>query len=213
MKLRKPVRTLLHIYLIYQPTIFTSPIPPLLALLLFSLLPCLYPSQCITQQSLLLLHMLTLQPGCHTRTWSPSSIPDLPLTMMFRFTKHSLHPWLEECPCAGIKWLLLYPADILNIRISIKCVTELSIWERMELFDSCDGHIFKIFGGTGLVESGIDLPGANQQTLALLWWCDGLPVLGVGDDPFEMAVAGEVREGRAGEGVTEESLAEEKDKG
>lgn len=60
-----------------------------------------------------------------------------------------------------------------------------------------------------LMESGVDLASAENDTLDLVWLGDGVAVLGVGDDPLELRVASEFLDTRASNGVTEQGLGEE----
>lgn len=60
------------------------------------------------------------------------------------------------------------------------------------------------------VEGGVDLAGAEDHAFNLFWRCNVVGgVLGVGDYPLEMGLAGEVFDVRAGKGVAEKGFGEE----
>jgi hypothetical protein len=62
------------------------------------------------------------------------------------------------------------------------------------------------------VELHIGLAGAEDDAVDFFRRGDGIVVVfWVGEDPFEVGVAGEVFDGGAGEGVTEEEFREEED--
>lgn len=81
--------------------------------------------------------------------------------------------------------------------------------ERVELFDAGDGCVLYFFIGAVLVEGGVDLACAEDDTLNVLWVVDGMAMFWVRDDPSEVRIAGEVLNRRAGNRVAQERLAEE----
>lgn len=63
------------------------------------------------------------------------------------------------------------------------------------------------------VESCVCLAGAENDAVAFFLGFDVARLVGgVGDDPLEVGIAGEIFDGRASEGVAEERFGEEEDK-
>ena len=141
-----------------------------------------------------------------------TSVPDVLVRVFRRLSKDGLHTGLDVCPRTGIQRLLLGPDDLLDVRVLLQVVTELSEGEWVELFNTGDGDIIDALGSAVLVELGIHLTSADKKTLALLGCLEGASgVGGVGDEPLEVRLAGEIREVRAGKRVAEKCLGEEDD--
>jgi hypothetical protein len=60
------------------------------------------------------------------------------------------------------------------------------------LLDARDGGVFEAVVGAVLVQGCVDLTGAEDYALNLIGVVDGFAVFGVGDDPFELGIAGEL---------------------
>ena len=62
------------------------------------------------------------------------------------------------------------------------------------------------------VEGGVDLAGAEDDAVDFIVGFDGIISMGgVGDNPFEVGVAGKIFNGGAGKGVSQEEFGEEED--
>jgi hypothetical protein len=84
----------------------------------------------------------------------------------------------------------------------------------VQLLNTGDGSVAETVGLTVLDKGGVDLARAHDDTLDLLGSLNGLGLVGgVTDDPLEVRVTGEGLQVRAGNGVTQERLGEEDDKG
>jgi hypothetical protein len=80
------------------------------------------------------------------------------------------------------------------------------------LLNTNNGNILDLVGGTSLVECGVNLTRADDDTLAFRWRDKvAIGVLWITENPVEVRVTGEFREVGASKWVTEESLREEED--
>lgn len=141
------------------------------------------------QQIHLLLHMRALQARRHTGAGIPSRIQDMLAIMMFRLIQQGLDAGLGETPSAGVERLFLAPNDVLGVGVHVEVFLELGPGEGIELFDARDGCVLVLVGRAVLVQGGVDLAGAEDDTLDLFGRGDGLVVFRVGDDPLEVGFA------------------------
>jgi len=131
--------------------------------------------------------------------------------MVFCIPKESIHPWLSKAPGTSVKRLLLGPDNFLQIRVLVKGIPQLSIWEGVKLLDTGDGNVINIVGSTVLVEGSVDLTRTDKHAGAILWRLDSVAVFWVWYDPFEVSLVAEVFKVGASKRMTEESLREEED--
>ena len=157
--------------------------------------------------------MRALQPSRHTRARIAPGIHDVLAVMMLRLIQQRLDARLGEAPRAGIQGLLLGPHDGLGVGVGVEVFTQLGPGKRVELFDAGDGGGGEVFvGGAVFVQRGVDLAGAEDDAVDFVVRFDcRVGVGGVGDDPLEVGVAGEVFDRGAGEGVAEEGFGKEED--
>ena len=132
--------------------------------------------------------MTCFQSRGYTGAWVPAGIHDVLSIMIFGFIEQCLDSWLCKTPSACVQWLLLTPDDCLCVRIAVKVLLELSPWERIQLFDTSDGSILKIVEVVCpmLVQSYVHLTRAEDNTVNLLRWSNGLPVLRIWNNPLEV---------------------------
>jgi hypothetical protein len=109
-----------------------------------------------------------------------------------RLSENGLHTGLNERPSSSIEGLLLSPDNLLNIGVFLQLIAELGEGEGVELFDTSDGDVIDVVGGTVLVKGGVNLAGTDEETLALFGGLERFAVLGIRDEPLEVGVAGEV---------------------
>ncbi len=155
--------------------------------------------------------MAGLQSSGHTGTWVSSSIHDVLAVMEFGLVQQSLNSWLGETPCPGIERLFLTPDDRLRIFVSVEVLLQLLPWEGVQLLNTGDGGVLEAIVGTVLVESGVHLTSAKNDSVNFIWLGDGLAMLGVGNDPFELRVAGKFFNWRASNWMSEQGFREEDD--
>lgn len=128
--------------------------------------------------------------------------------------EQSLETGLGKAPGTSVEGLLLGPDDGLGVGVLVQVLAELLPREGVELLNTGDGHVVELVVGAVLLESGVDLARAENDTLNLLGSLDvSRLVSGVGDDPAELRVTSELLNVGASNGVTEEGLGEEDDKG
>ncbi len=136
--------------------------------------------------------MTSLQPCRYARTGVPPRVHHVLAVMVLRVIQQCLESRLREAPSAGIQRLFLRPHDILGVWVHVEVFLQLRPREGVELLDACDGSVFVFLVGTVLVQSGVDLTGAEDDAFDVFGLVDFLAVLGVGNDPLEMRVAGEI---------------------
>ena len=167
----------------------------------------------ILQQILLLLQMHRLQARRHARARVPARVHDVLVVVVLGFIQQGLDPGLGEAPGARVQRLLLAPDDVLGVGVGVEVLAQLRPGEGVQLLDARDGRRPDLVGRAVLVQGRVDLARAENDAFNFFVRGDGLPMLGVGDDPLEVRFAGEVFDARAGEGVAEEGLGEENAKG
>ena len=122
--------------------------------------------------------------------------------MMFRIIQQRLDPRLREAPRARIQRLLLRPDDRLGVGVLVEVLAELGPGEWVKLLDAGDGGFVEFVLGAVFVEGDVDLAAAEDYAVDFFGWGDVVGLVGgVSDDPLEVGFAGEVFDGRAGEGV------------
>lgn len=140
----------------------------------------------LLQQLLLLLNMTTLQPSRDTGTRISSCIHDMLAIMELGVIQQRLDTRLREAPRAGIQGLFLTPDDCLGVLVGVEVVAQLRPGERVELFDASDGRVLDFVGFDVFAEGGVDLTRAEDHTIDVGGFVDGLAVFGIRDDPFEV---------------------------
>lgn len=125
--------------------------------------------------------------------------------MILGLVQQSLEPRLGEAPRAGIQRFLLRPDDGLGVGVGVEVFLQLGPGERVELLHAGDCCGFEVIvGGAVLVEGGVDLAGAHDDTVDFVVGFDVAGLVGwIGDDPLEVGVACEVGDGRSGEWMAE----------
>lgn len=109
-----------------------------------------------------------------------------------------------------VQWFLLTPNQVFDTWVAVQGVTQLGEWEWMHLFDLENSSLLVTDGGTLLVQSGVDLTGAKDNTLNASLFVDGLTQLLVVDDPLEVGLTGKLRQLGFGQWVSQQRLGEEK---
>jgi hypothetical protein len=155
--------------------------------------------------------MARLQTRRHTRTWIPARIHDVLAVVVFGMIEECLDARLSEAPGTGVERLLLAPDDGLGVGVHVEVLFQRFPGKGVELLDADDGCVLDALVGAVLVESGVDLACAEDDTLDFVGFGNAVAVLGVGDNPLELGLAGEFLDIRAGNGVTEQGLGEEDD--
>jgi len=135
--------------------------------------------------------MRSLQSSSHRRRWVAASIHDVLTIVVFGIIQESLNSRLGKRPSTGIKRFLLSPDNSLSVWVLVEVLFELFPWKGVKLFNTGDGDVLEVLGGTVLVESGVDLTCAEDDTVDFIWFGDGFTVFWVGDDPAELRFTGE----------------------
>jgi len=104
----------------------------------------------------------------------------------------------------------LTPDDGLGIGVCIEVLLQLLPWEGVQLLNTGDGSVLEAVVGTMLVKRCVDLTRAKDDAINVLGLLDCFAVFGVGDDPSELRVAGELFDRGSRNGVAKEGLGEEK---
>lgn len=134
--------------------------------------------------------------------------------MVLRVVQQRLDPRLSEAPRASIERLLLRPDDILRVRVAVEVLFELLPGEGVQLLNAGDGHVADVIVGAVLVQRGVDLACAKDDTRDLFLGLDvAARVRGVLDDPFEVRLASELVDARSGQGMSQQALREEENEG
>lgn len=168
----------------------------------------------ILQEFLLLFQVNGLETSGHGGAGGTTSVQDVAAVVVLGGVQHGLDTGLDVRPGTGVERLLLTPDDVLGVGVAVQVLLQLVPREGVQLLDTSDGSVANAIGLTVLDEGGVDLARAHDHTLDLLGSLDGLGLVGrVRDDPLEVRVAGEGVQVRAGNGVTQERLGEEDDKG
>jgi len=131
--------------------------------------------------------------------------------VVFCLVQQRFNSWLSETPSTSVQGLFLAPNDGLGVGVFVEVIFELSPWEWIQLFNTGDGGWGDVVVGTVFVESGVDLTGAKDYAVDLLWRIDGFAMLGIFDNPLEAAVIGEFFNGWAGKWVAQKGLGKEND--
>lgn len=163
---------------------------------------------------LLLLEVRRLLASSDRSGRSTASVHDVLAVVVLGVVKESLEARLSVRPGAGVEGLLLGPNDGLGVRVLVEVLTELLPREGMELLDTGESDVVDLVVLAVLEESGIDLTGAENDTLNLLRGLDLTSLVSrVLKDPAEVSVVSELLDVGASDGVAEEGLGEEDDEG
>lgn len=71
------------------------------------------------------------------------------------------------------------------------------------MLDTGDSCVLVAFVRAVLVESGVNLTSAEDDAIDLIWFCDGVTMLRVWDNPLELRIACELLDIRSSNGVAE----------
>ena len=154
--------------------------------------------------------MVGLETCGYTGTWIPAGVEDVLVRVMFSIVKKGFNSRLDEAPRPSIQRLLLRPDDIFRIRVHVQIFAQLLPREWIQLLNTGYSSALDAFFLAVLLKRNVSLARAHNDALDFFWGCDSRSgVCGVGNDPLEMRVAGEVFDARAGEGMAEESFGEE----
>ena len=167
------------------------------------------------QELLLLLLVHALQTTSDGGARVTASVHDVLAVVVLGLVEQGLNARLRETPGTSVERLLLAPDDGLGVGVLVEVLAELLPGEGVELLDTGEGDVVDLVVGAVLVQGGVDLTRAQDDTLNLLGLLDvaGL-VLGVSNHGAEASVrASEVLDAGAGDRVTQERLGEEDDKG
>ena len=125
------------------------------------------------------------------------------MRMMFRLVQQCLDPRLRETPRPCIQRLLLRPYDILRVGVHVEVLAQLFPRKGIQLFDARDGGGLDVVLLAVVLEGNVDLAGADYDSLYLFGGIDLFGfVSGIGDDPLEVRVTGEVGDGGTSERVS-----------
>lgn len=166
-------------------------------------------AESLLEEVLLFLEMDRLQTRGNGSTRVATGVEDVTAVVVLGLVEQSLHTRLNVGPGTSVQGLFLTPDDVTGVGIVVEVLLQLSPREGMQLFDTGDGSVADAIGLTVLGESSVHLATANDHTLNLLGLVDGSAVGGIRDDPLEVAVTGELLDGRAGDRMTQERLGEE----
>lgn len=166
------------------------------------------------QELLLLLHVRSLQTCSHGCAWVATSVHDMLVVVVLSLVEQRLDTRLRKCPSTSVQRLLLSPDNGLGIGVAVEILLELLPWERVELLDTGDGHIINLVVGAVLVQRGVNLAGANDDSINFLTCLDVTTLMRwILDDPLELRIANKVLNVGASKGVTQKGLGEEDDQG
>lgn len=156
--------------------------------------------------------MRRLKTSGHRGAGVTAGVHDVLAVVMLSLVEESLEAGLSETPGTGVQRLLLGPDNGLGVGVLVKVLLELLPWEGVKLLNAGDGDVVDLLLGTVLVQSGVDLTSAENDTINLLVRLDVAGLMRrVGDDPLELRVPGELLNAGTGKRVTEKSLGEEDD--
>lgn len=144
-----------------------------------------------------------------------ASVHDVLAVVVLGLVEKSLDTRLSKAPSTSVERLLLTPDDGLGVGVAVEVLLELLPGEGVELLKTGDGDVVDLVVSAVLVQGGVDLARAKNDTVDLLLGHEvAIGVLGVLDEGAELGVlAGEVLNVGASERVTEEGLGEEDDEG
>lgn len=127
------------------------------------------------------------------RAGATAGVHDMFPVVVLGVVQQGLDTRLGEAPCAGVEGLLLAPDDGLSVGVLVEVLLELLPREGVKLLDAREGDVIDLLLGAVLVQSGVHLSGAEDDAVDLIVGLDlaGL-VGGVGDDPVELRVTGEL---------------------
>ncbi len=153
--------------------------------------------------------MALLDSGSDGCRWVTSSVHNVLAVVVLSLVEDGLNTWLSERPGTGVERLLLTPHNGLGVLVAVEVLLKLLPWEWVELLDTNNGGVLEVVLLAVLGESGVDLSGTENDALDLLWLSNGLAVLGLLNNPAEVAVTLELFNVGASEWVAEKSLGEE----
>lgn len=159
--------------------------------------------------------MNRLETSGHRGTGVATGVHDVFSVVVLSVIEQGLDTRLGEAPGTGVERLLLGPDDGLGVGVLVEVLLELLPGEGVQLLKAGDGNVVEVVVGAVLVKGGVDLTGAEDDTLNLVVRLDVASlVLGVGDDPLEASVlTRELLNVAASDGVSEQRLGEEDDEG
>ena len=166
----------------------------------------------ILQELLLLLKVDSLQTSSDGSAASATSVQDMAAVVVLGSVQQALNTGLGVRPGTSVERLLLAPDDVLGVGVAVKVLLQLSPREGVQLLNTGDGSVADTVGLAVLAQSSVDLSGAQDDALDLLRSIDGFSGVSlIGDDPLEVGLAVQGLNVRAGKGVTQQRLGEEKD--
>ena len=135
--------------------------------------------------------------------------------MVLSLVEQCLDTRLREAPGARVERLLLAPDDRLGVGILVQVLAELLPRERVELLDARESNIVYLVVGAVLVQGGVNLARAENDTVYLLRCLySARLVLWISDQRTEASIrAREVLDARSGDRMAEKRLGEEDDQG
>lgn len=163
----------------------------------------------ILQQSLLFFEMSGFQTSGHRRRRIASCVHHVASVVVLSLVQECLNTWLDEAPGASIQGFFLTPNDGLGVLVCVQVLLKERPWEGVELLDTGDGRVLDALLATVLVQSGVHLAGAQDDSFNLVRLTDRLAVFWIRNDPLEVRIARKVLNIRSSEGVTEERLRKE----
>lgn len=144
-----------------------------------------------------------------------AGVHDVLVVVELGVVEKSLNAGLNKAPGTSIERLLLRPHDGLGVLVGVEVLLQLLPGEGVKLLDTGDGHVVDLVVGAVLVQGGVDLATANDNTVDLLGGLDVARLVGgVGQERLEVGLGtSELFDAGASQGVAKEGLGEEDDEG
>lgn len=156
--------------------------------------------------------MAGLETSGNGRARVAAGVHDVPAVVVLGLVEKCLDTRLCEAPCTSVERLFLAPDNLLCVGVRVEVLLKLLPWEGVELLNTSDGNVLEAAGFTLLNERSVHLTCAENDTVDLLVRADGTSLMGrVTNNPFEVRLASELFDVRAGKRVAEKGLGEEHD--
>lgn len=131
--------------------------------------------------------------------------------MVLSLVQQGLNTWLSVTPGARVQRFFLGPDNVLGIGVAVQVLLELRPREGVQLLNTGNGRVANVVSLTVFHKCSVNLARANDHTLNLLRFIDGLSVVWVRDDPAEVRITGEFRKRGTSKRMTQERFREEND--
>jgi len=165
--------------------------------------------QSILKEGLLFNVVSRLATGSNSTVRVSTSISKRDVLVLVGFLEDSGQSLGSVAPTTHVEGLFLNPDNLLEVRVAVKNISDLSKGEGMQLLNSEEGSVLDIVGLSGLGQGSKHLANRDNQTLSLLLGTNGNTMGLVLNDPLEVRVISKVRERRSGQGVSQQGLGEQ----